>query len=221
MNGVQPPISSALRGLYPVTSAAACADPARLLASVEAAIHGGARLVQYRDKENPPEMRLRFARMLVGICHHLGARLIINDDPELAASAGADGVHLGAADPPLAEARARLGRDALIGVSCGPDLTRAQAALDAGADYLAFGRFHPSRTKPDAPAADLDLLRQARARFALPLCAIGGIRPDNAAALVQAGADLIAAVDGVFSQPDAAAVEVAARAYARAFDEAP
>jgi thiamine-phosphate pyrophosphorylase len=208
-------MKQALRGLYAITSAELCADHVRLLVAAAAALRGGAVLLQYRDKHGTPASRLEAARALAGLCHDHGARLIINDDVDLALDCGADGVHLGATDPPLAQARQALGPTAILGASCGPSLQRAQAAAAAGADYLAFGRFFTSRTKPEAPPAPLELLGQARAQWALPLCAIGGVTPDNAAPLLAAGADLIAAIDGLFGDPEAAAVEAAARAYSR------
>lgn len=203
-----------LRGLYAITSSQICSDGARLLVAVEAALLGGAGLIQYRDKLSPAPLRLRQARLLAGLCHRLGGRLIINDDPRLAQAAGADGVHLGAADPPIAEARALLGAGALIGASCGRSLERAVQAAAEGADYVAFGRFYPSKTKPEASPAPLSLLAEARAALKLPICAIGGILPGNAPPLLAAGADLIAAVDGVFGAND---VRAAAAAYAGLF----
>jgi thiamine-phosphate pyrophosphorylase len=206
-----------LRGLYAITSDAICADPGRLLAAAAAAMRGGAVLVQYRDKRSDAAARAANAQALAALAHRHGVGLIINDDAALAAKVNAAGVHLGAADGPLAEARARLGAGALIGASCGPYLERARTALAAGASYLAFGRFFDSRTKPDAPPASIERLRAARAEFRVPICAIGGITPDNGAALIAAGADLLAAVEGVFGDPDPAAVEAAARAYSRLF----
>ena len=204
-----------LRGLYAVTSATLCRAPAQLTRAVEAALAGGARLVQYRDKEGDANARRHTARSLLDLCRERGALFIVNDDVELALAIGADGVHLGAKDLPLREARRRLGGLATIGVSCANVLERAVAAQDAGASYVAFGRFFPSRTKPDAPPADLALLRQARARLHIPICAIGGLTPANARPVVEAGAAMIAAVEGVFGAAD---VEGAARAYARLFD---
>ncbi len=204
----------ALRGLYAITSAELCTDASRLMVCVEAALHGGARLLQYRDKHNSQELRQRQAGVLVTLCHHFGVALIVNDDIDLAQAIGADGVHLGNRDAPVETARNRLGPDAIIGVSCGPSLQRARAAAVAGASYLAFGRFFPSHTKPQAPQADIEVLRIARAEFELPLCAIGGLTPDNAAPLITAGAGLIAAVDGVFGTSD---VRAAAAAYAALF----
>lgn len=207
-----------LRGLYAITSAALCADPARLRAAVAAVLRGGAVLVQLRDKHSSPPARRANALALAALCHGHGARLIINDDVELAQDCGADGVHLGAADPPLAQARAALGPGAILGASCGPSLERARAAVAAGADYVAFGRFFASRTKPDAPQAETPLLAQARGQIRVPICVIGGLTPHNAGTLVAAGADLVAAVEGVFGDGEPAAVEAAARAYARLFD---
>src|SRR6185295_837555 len=135
-----------------------CRAPAQLERAVGAALAGGAKLIQYRDKAGDPETRRDSATRLLALCRAQGARLIINDDVELAAAIGADGVHLGAHDTPLAEARRRLGPGAIIGTSCANRLERGLAAQEAGASYVAFGRFFASRTKPDAPQADVALL---------------------------------------------------------------
>jgi thiamine-phosphate pyrophosphorylase len=205
-------MTRALSGLYAITPDALLRDPPRLLAAVAAAVRGGARLIQYRDKFHTGDARLALARALRQTCHAGGARLIVNDDAQLAHAAGADGVHLGAGDGSLAAARAQLGVQALIGATCGNSLDRARAAIAEGADYVAFGRLFASNTKPDAPPAELATLRAARRELATPVCAIGGITPDNAPQVIAAGADLIAAVDGVFGAAD---IEAAARAYAR------
>lgn len=211
-----------LRGLYAITSAALCALPsAKMLGGIAAALEGGAVLIQYRDKHSEAAQRERKARALLELCRRFQARLIVNDDVELAARIGADGVHLGAADPPLAAARARLGDHAILGASCGPNLQRAIDAVGGGADYIAFGRFFASATKPDAPPAALELLTQARLRFTappIPICAIGGITPSTAGRLIAAGADLIAAVEGVFGETRTAAITAAARAYVELFE---
>lgn len=203
-----------MRGLYAITPTDLCRDPARLLHAAEAALRGGARFVQYRDKTRDAARRLSSARALRALCERHGARLIVNDDVELALAADAHGVHLGLDDLPLLEARARLGPTRLIGITCQDSIARARAASEGGADYVALGAFFPSRTKPDARHATLDLLRAVRIETSLPICVIGGITPDNGRPLVDAGADLIAAVDGVFGVPD---VGAAARAYARLF----
>ena len=214
MNLSKPP----LRGLYAITPVELCADQARLLAAVEGALRGGAALVQLRDKLSTPAVRSANARALAALCHAHGARLIVNDDVALALECGADGVHLGATDGSLALARQMLGTGAIIGASCGPWLERAQAAVAAGVDYVAFGRFFPSRTKPDAPQATVELLRAARGQLELPICAIGGVAADNGGALLAAGADLLAVVDDLFGAAEPAAVEKAARRYAHLFE---
>jgi thiamine-phosphate pyrophosphorylase len=204
-----------LRGLYAITPARLCTDPAQLMAAVDAALRGGARLIQYRDKHNDAPTRQGNALELLGLCRSHQAELIINDDVALARTIGT-GVHLGANDLPVRQARARLGADAIIGVSCANALDRALKAEAEGASYIAFGRFFLSRTKPDAPQAELSLLRIARARLRIPICAIGGITAENAVDPVESGADLVAAVEGVFGEFD---IEATARAYAGLFDQ--
>lgn len=203
-----------MRGLYAVTAQSICEDERTLLDAVARAGPHAA-LLQYRDKRNPAPLRARLAAALAALCRELRLPLIVNDDVELARRIGA-GVHLGQADAPLAEARARLGADAIIGVSCAGSLQRAHAAQSGGASYVAFGRFFESRTKPQAPQAGLEVLHEARQALHIPICAIGGITPDNAATLIDAGADLVAAVEGVFGAPDCGA---AALAFRRLFEE--
>lgn len=208
------PAQAALRGLYAITSEAIGNDTATLIAAAEHALAGGARLLQYRDKKNRAPLRELHAHALLGLCHEHGAIFIINDDVDLAQSVGADGVHIGSADAPLTAARAKLGPQAVIGVSCAGSLERALTAQAEGASYVAFGRFFDSRTKPNAPQARPELLAQARMRLQIPICAIGGVTPQNAAALIACGADMVAAVEGVFGAAD---IQMAARAYARLF----
>lgn len=213
-----------LRGLYAITPDALCANSPALERAAAAALRGGARLLQLRDKSGDAITRAANARTLLALCRRHGAQLIINDDVELALAIGADGVHLGASDAPLAQARVRLGDQALIGISCANVLARALAAQAAGASYVAFGRFHPSNTKPGAPQAEASLLREGRTHLQIPICAIGGITPDNAPALIADGANLIAAVEGVFGSGGSGSaqlgtIEAAARAYSRLFAE--
>ena len=204
-----------LWGLYAVTDPGLVPREA-LPEAVAAAIRGGARVVQHRDKTATEAERLGTARRLAEVCRRAGVLFIVNDDARLAAEVGADGVHLGRDDAALEEARALLGPGALIGVSCYADLERARRAAAAGADYVAFGRFFPSRTKPDAVPAPLQLLGQAKRALGLPVVAIGGITPENGAALITAGADMLAVVHGLFGQPD---IEAAARHFTQLFEE--
>ena len=190
-----------LHGLYAITDPALC--PAQTLESqVEQALAGGCRVIQYRDKHADRDRRRDQAGRLAELCRRHRALLIVNDDIELACEVGADGVHLGRDDPDPAAARAALGDGAIIGVSCYNRLDLALAAAAAGVDYVAFGRFFPSRTKPEAVQATLELLHQARAAIGLPLVAIDGITPENGAPLIAAGADMLAVVHGIFGQPD-------------------
>jgi len=182
---------------------------------VRAALAGGARVIQYRDKTRDTARRERQARALAALCRAHGALFVINDDVALARAVAADGVHLGRDDATLAQARAQLGPQAAIGVSCYNELSRALQAQAQGADYVAFGSFFPSRTKPAAVPATLELLRQARALLPLPIVAIGGITPTNGATLLHAGADALAVIEGVFGQTD---IDAAAKQYARLFD---
>jgi thiamine-phosphate pyrophosphorylase len=202
------------RGLYAVTDALLLPDE-HLVYSVEQAILGGARWIQYRDKSTDPARRLAQARALNALCQRYKALLIINDDVELAFQAGAAGVHIGRNDPAFATARARLGDDAIIGVSCYDRLELAVEAERAGADHVAFGAFFPSPTKPDEIRAPIELLREARAVLNVPIVAIGGITPDNAQLLLDAGADALAVVSAVFAQTD---IQAAARRFAALFD---
>ncbi|MGM0767744.1 MAG: thiamine phosphate synthase [Pseudomonadota bacterium] len=202
-------------GLYAITDNDLLPDDALLIA-VEAALRGGAVLVQYRDKRSSAVTRLSQARNLAALCQNAGVPLIINDDPPLAKRVGASGVHLGQSDGSLASARQLLGDAAIIGATCHGDLALADQARHEGADYLAFGRFYGSTTKPDAPAAELTVLAEAR-RFQRPLTAIGGITLDNGAELIRAGADMLAVIGGLFGGR-AEETEQRARDFARLFE---
>jgi thiamine-phosphate pyrophosphorylase len=198
-------------GLYVITDG----PRAGLLEACAAALRGGAAVVQYRDKTTDHARRRSEAAALVALCARFGAPLIVNDDVELAAAIGAAGVHLGEDDADIALARERLGADVIIGVSCYDSLERAQRLAQSGADYLAFGAFFSSPTKPQARHVTLDLLVAARA-LRKPLVAIGGITPDNAQPLLDAGANFLAVVSGVFANADP---ENAARGYTDLFQK--
>ncbi len=185
------------RGLYVITPEAVAGDTA-LLDKVRQAIDGGAVMVQYRAKGRASLVE---AKCLQQLCAGRGVPLIINDDPELALAVGAAGVHLGADDMPVAQARQILGSRAIIGVSCYNQIDRLRAAA-ARADYAAVGCFFPSLTKPDAAPATPGLLRQACAESTLPVVAIGGITPENGGELIAADAHWLAASNGVFESRD-------------------
>ncbi|HKR75232.1 MAG TPA: thiamine phosphate synthase [Rhodanobacter sp.] len=197
------------RGLYAITDG----PRANLPDVVTQALIGGARVLQYRDKTADTARRHAEALALRQLCNAHAVPLIINDDVALAVAVDAAGVHLGRDDDDVAAARAVLGAGAIIGVSCYDSLARARAAAAAGADYIAFGAFFPSPTKPDAVRASPELLRQSAA-LGLPRVAIGGITPDNAPSLVEAGADLLAVISAVFGATD---VHAAAQRFARLY----
>lgn len=209
------PPKKAIRGLYAVTPDTA--DTAFLHSLTAAAIRGGAGIVQYRNKMASPALRREQARILLDCCNQLGAMLLINDHVDLAAEIDAHGAHIGGDDGSLKDARNLLGNRRIIGVSCYKDLTRAQAAVEGGADYIAFGSFYPSSVKPAAARAPLSLLASARA-FGVPIVAIGGITPDNAGALIAAGCDAIAVISALYSAPDIAAT---ARNFCQLFEANP
>lgn len=205
-------MSMPARGLYAITDPQLLPGKA-LISGVEAALRGGAVLVQYRDKSAGEAERRSRAQSLLDLCRDFGVPLIINDDPLLAAALGADGVHLGRSDPDLHTSRQRLGPTAIIGTSCQADINHAHAVAGNPADYVAFGRFYHSNTKSGAPQAPLSVLEQART-LPVPRVAIGGITLDNAPPLIAAGADLLAVVQGLFAAQD---IEARARAFSRLF----
>jgi len=192
-----------LAGIYGITDSSLTPGDS-LLDAAEQALEGGISLLQYRDKVSDPAQRLAQATALQSLCAAYRVPLLINDDIQLCLEAGAAGVHLGQTDTGLAQARARLGDHAIIGVTCHADLELARQAEQAGASYVAFGRFFPSLTKPEAPPAELDILATARAQLTIPVAAIGGIDAGNAAQVVAAGADLLAVINYLFSTRDVA-----------------
>jgi thiamine-phosphate pyrophosphorylase len=198
-------------GLYAITDG----PRADLFAAVRAALEGGASVLQYRDKTRDAARRMREVRALADLCVQFRVPLIVNDDVELARASGAAGVHLGEDDPAIGDARRELGPHAIIGVSCYDSLQRARDAAGTGADYLAFGAFFPTTTKAGTRHASPALLREA-GQFGLPRVAIGGITPDNGRSLIEAGADFLAVVSGVFAASD---VGAAARQYVSLFEE--
>jgi thiamine-phosphate pyrophosphorylase len=202
-----------LRGLYVITDTKLIPRQ-RFVETVESAVRGGATMVQLREKEAPQEEVIRLGRELLPVTRRYGALLIINDHPAVAKAVGADGAHVGRDDPPMSEARALLGPDAIIGASCYGDVTRAVAAEQVGADYVAFGTPFPSPTKTKRTDTSLEIFREVKRHVKVPVFAIGGITTDNAHQVIDAGADGIAVVSGVFAAVD---VEAAAHALAQLF----
>jgi len=191
-----------LAGLYAITDSTLMPDDATMRTAVEHALAGGATILQYRDKSSDTLKRLRQARMLKGLCEQHSCLLLINDDIELARDSAADGVHLGQSDGSVYKARELLGENAVIGVTCHDSLSLAQQAAAEGADYVAFGAFFPSKTKPNAKPAPMELLADARQQIGLPIVAIGGISMDNASHIIAEGSDMIAVIHALFAAKD-------------------
>jgi len=202
-----------LAGLYALADTSVLSEDL-LVPAVALAIDGGARVVQYRSKSDDPGLKQWQAVDLLHLCRGLDVPLIINDDLDLAAGIGAAGVHLGKDDAGVVEARERLGADAIVGASCYGSLELAEQAWRDGASYVAFGRFFPSSTKPFAVHTEVAILRAARERVPIPLCAIGGMNTTNAAAVIDVGADMVAVAQGLFGEGD---VKVTASQFARLF----
>jgi len=202
-----------LRGIYAIT------DPSllpgnKLFEGVESALRGGVRLFQYRNKLANETTQVNEASQLLALISSYGGTLIINDDPMLCKAVGADGVHLGRADQALHDARQLLGPQAIIGVTCHNDLLYAQQMWQGGANYCAFGRLFPSKTKPKALPCSLETLREAaEQRFAT--VAIGGIDLNNASQVVACGVDMIAVIHALFGQTD---IEAAAASFTQLFN---
>ncbi len=189
-----------LNGLYGITDPALLAQ-GQLIEAVEAALRGGLRLLQYRNKGAPFADQRKECENLLALCQQYGATLLINDDPLLCKIVNAHGVHLGQSDANLSEARQLLGPEAIIGVTCHNQFDYAIKASTQGADYCAFGRCFPSLTKPEAPPCELSVLQQAREE-GLRVVAIGGITLDNVDQVLAHGAQMVAVIHGLFGQTD-------------------
>lgn len=203
-----------IAGLYAIIDTALIKQTP--LAAAEQVLQGGARVLQYRDKKATGAVRLQQAQELQQLCQRHGVPLLINDDVMLAQTIDAAGVHLGHSDAELQEARTLLGPNKIIGISCYNELQRAQEMAQQGADYIAFGSFYASHTKPAAAHAPLSLLTEAKKTISVPLVAIGGITPENTAELIEAGANAVAVISGIFTSNDYCK---AARQYAMLFEQ--
>lgn len=203
-----------IEGLYAITPDVA--NTADLVTMTQQVLAGGARLVQYRNKTAGAALRLEQAQALVNLCRKYNTPLIINDHLDLAAEVGAAGVHVGQEDTSITAARRRLGPGKIIGVSCYNQLESAVEAERRGADYVAFGAFFVSATKPGAVTASIDLLLQAKQKLHVPVVAIGGITPHHAVGLIRQGADAIAASNALFG---ALGIQSAAKNFSRLFKQ--
>ena len=188
-----------LKGLYAITDAKLMGK--NLLSMAEQAINGGITILQYRNKMASITQQQQEASALAALCKKNNVLFLVNDNIELAIKVNADGVHLGQSDTNLQQAREQLG-DKIIGVTCHNDIELARLAQQQGADYVAFGRFYSSQTKPSAPPAELSILTEAQKSLSLPVAAIGGITPETAAILLNQGADMLAVIHGIFAQDD-------------------
>ena len=199
-----------MKGLYLVTPD--WDDTEKLVAASEQAIAGGASMLQYRHKTASHELRMEQAAALLAVCRRVNVPLIINDHSALCEKLDADGIHVGGTDASVAQVRARLGKDKIVGASCYGDLQLARDAAAAGASYVAFGGFYPSRVKKYEVTTSPDIITRALSEIDLPLCVIGGMTPHNSRPLIALGAHSVAAISSVYAAANhrAAAEEFAA-----------
>lgn len=192
--------AESIRQLYAITQDEP--DTEKMLSDVQAALDGGAAVIQYRNKTASDTLRYQQASQLLALTHQYHVPLIINDDAQLACDIGAAGAHIGETDGNFASLRKHFPKPFILGVSCYHDIRLAINAINRGADYIAFGRFFVSKTKPGNVMADLSLIHNIKAQYTIPVVGIGGITVDNAPSLIEAGIDSIAVIAGLFSAPD-------------------
>ncbi len=185
-----------IKGLYAITPD--MADLNTLVHKTQLVIEGGAFMVQYRSKIQDRAVKIQQCAAILRLCREYGVPCIVNDDVEMCRILEADGVHLGENDDNIAEVRHILGEDAIIGSSCYDQLDRAKQAQKEGATYVAFGAVFPTPTKPNAPRATLELLREAKREIHIPIVAIGGITVNNAHDVIETGVDAIAVITSLF-----------------------
>jgi thiamine-phosphate pyrophosphorylase len=207
---MKPELKTTLAGLYLVTPD--WDDTARLLRATEQALLGGAALVQYRHKFASEDLRRQQAQGLQALCRHYQVPFIINDHLDLCLALDADGIHVGGTDASVAEMRAALGPDKIVGASCYGDLSLAHAAQLAGASYVAFGGFYLSRVKKYPVTTPFDVVSIACTAINLPNVVIGGMTVENCRPLVNAGAHMVAAISSIYLAPDP---QAAARAFTK------
>lgn len=201
-----------MKGLYLVTPD--WDDTEKMLAVTEAGLRGGATLVQYRHKTAGPELRKEQAGRLLALCRKYGRPFIVNDHVALCMELEADGIHVGGTDASVASVRAAVGAGKIVGASCYGSLDLAREAHAAGASYVAFGGFYPSRVKKYEVATAPQIVSQAKAGIPLPSVVIGGMTHDNAVPLIAEGADMVAVISSVYMADDP---EAAARKFSALF----
>jgi thiamine-phosphate pyrophosphorylase len=194
------PEKSRMQGLYLVTPD--WDDTQKLLEITEQALRGGAALVQYRHKSASLALRREQAELLLELCHIYERPFVVNDYVDLCIAIGADGVHVGGTDTSVAQVRAILGPDKIVGASCYGDLQLARDAHQDGASYIAFGGFYPSRVKKYPVTTSFDIIAKSKIEIPLPSIVIGGMTCDNAAPLVAAGANMVAAISSIYTATD-------------------
>jgi len=199
-------------GLYAITDCEHLAHN-EVIEKTEDILRAGATLLQYRNKDTNIDNKSTLAYELQILCREFNRIFIINDDVELARKINADGIHLGKNDHDIRSVRTHLGQ-VIIGVSCYNEMQRAINAENDGADYVAFGSFFLSLTKPRAVRADKNLIKQAKKKLKLPVVAIGGITPENGKLLIKLGVNYLAVISGLYSVDDS---YEATQAYLRLF----
>lgn len=202
-----------MKGLYIVTPD--WDDTGKMVAATEAALKGGVALVQYRHKTATPELRKEQATQLLALCRKYDRPFIINDFVELCLELGADGIHVGGTDAPVAQVRKEIGPDRILGASCYGSLELAQKSQDAGASYVAFGGFYPSRVKKYEVTTPVDIITRAKQALSVPVVVIGGMTQENSVPLIQAGTDMVAAISSVYMTEDP---QASAKAFAELFN---
>lgn len=201
-----------MKGLYIVTPD--WDDTDKMVAATEAALKGGVSLVQYRHKTASPGLRTEQASQLLALCRQYDRPFIINDFVELCLELGADGIHVGGTDAPVAEVRKAIGPDKILGASCYGSMELAQKAHEAGASYVAFGGFYPSRVKKYEVTTPVDIITRAKQQLPVPVVVIGGMTQENSVPLIKAGTDMVAAISSVYMTDDP---QAAARRFVQLF----
>jgi len=185
-----------IKGLYAITPD--MADSNTLIQKTQLAIEGGAFMVQYRSKIDDRDVKIQQCAAILRLCREYKIPCIVNDDVDMCRNLEADGVHLGEKDENIAEVRHILGEDAIIGSSCYDQLNRAKQDQEEGASYVVFGAMFETQSKPHAPRATLELLREAKSQIQIPIVAVGGITMNNAHDVIETGIDAIAVINSLF-----------------------